>query len=109
MSVRFRPYDPERRFVCPLPFAGGRTRARWLSLHVEPPDWIALFSRACDLMLIEVKACGPCDLTVGNNAGHLCWRQTLGWTIIELELAGMSEKKQTVVRTALLKAARYTR
>jgi hypothetical protein len=109
MSVRFRPYDPDRRFVWPVPFAGGSPRARWLALHRQPPDWLALFSRAFDLMMVEVKANGLSDLVVGNSAGHLCWRQGRGWTVVDLDLRGMSKKKQTVVRTALLKAARYTR
>jgi hypothetical protein len=58
-------------------------------------------------MLLDGTAL-DCRLTIGNNLGTISWRGQPTWTIIDMELAGMSPKKQVVVRAALLKAARYT-
>jgi hypothetical protein len=122
MSVRFRPYDPDRRLIWPVPFVvTGMHRGRWLSLHAAAPDWKALFIRALDLMLIPAtdadrggEASRSADrndgiLVIGNGLGRVRWRRRSAWTIIDLDLNGMSGKKQAVVKAALLKAARYAR
>ena len=108
MSVRFRPYDPDRRFVWPIPFGTGADRGKWVAVHGSPPDWKTLFTRALDLMLIDVVYREE-TLVVGDRLGRVTWRAGSGWTLIDVELAGMSEKKQAVVKAALLKAARYAR
>lgn len=108
MSVRFRPYDPNRRLVWPL---GGRARVgrvRWLALHGCPPDWGGLFLRALDLMLIEATRRSS-DLDLAARAGTIRWRSGGRWSIIDVDLVPMKEAKRTVVLTALLKAARYSR
>jgi hypothetical protein len=109
MSIRFRPYDPDRRFVWPLFPSGGRGRRRWLALHRQPPRWERLFARALDLMMIAAERDGADALVLGLAAGRLGWRQGSWWTLITADLGGMSERKRAVVATALLKAARYTR
>jgi hypothetical protein len=108
MSVRFRPYDPERRFVWPVPFGRAPSEARWLAIHTAPPDWKTLFARALDLMMIAAVVTGGA-LVVGDEAGRICWRGPSSWTVIDVDLGGMSAKKQAVVKAALLKAARYAR
>jgi hypothetical protein len=107
MSVRFRPYDPERRFVWPVPIAGGGSAGRWVAIHRAPPDWKALFTQALDLMMIDARSPDTSVLAIGDGSGRLCWRGPSSWTIIDVDLRGMSEKKQAVVKAALLKAARY--
>ena len=108
MSIRFRPYDPQRRFVCPLTWPGrAPMKSRWLSLHSRSPDWSSLFGRALDLMLLDATPL-DCCVTIGNNLGAISWRGKPAWTIIDVELSGMSPKKQAVVAIALLKAARYS-
>jgi hypothetical protein len=106
MSVRFRPYDPNRRFVWAVPFTAGREQTRWWSLHAASPDWRALFSRALDLMMIPAIGEGDA-IAIGSGTGRVSWRGTPRWTRIDVDLQGMSEKKQAVVKAALLKAARY--
>ena len=107
MTVRFRPYDPDRRFVWPLLAPPSTTRRRWLALHRTPPDWSVLFGRALDLMMIDARPDGACGVIIGGGTSRLRWRQGRTWTIIDLELEGMGGAKRAVVRTALLKAARY--
>lgn len=108
MSVRFRPYDPNRRFVWPLDRGARIGRVRWLALHRRPPDWGALFLRALDLMLIDATG-GSSDLDLAGLAGRIRWRSGGRWSIIDLDLVPMKEAKRTVVLIALLKAARYSR
>jgi hypothetical protein len=91
-----------------MPLVGRVQGARWLALHAAPPDWTALFTRALDLMLIEVVNRDG-TIVVGERLGRVTWRGASGWTLIDVDLAGMSEKKQAVVKAALLKAARYAR
>ena len=108
MSVRFRPYDPERRFVWPVSFSGGAGEVRWLAIHMAPPDWKMLFARALDLMMIAAVGADG-GLLVGDQAGRIGWRGPSSWTVIDVDLGGMNPKKQAVVKAALLKAARYAR
>lgn len=108
MTVRFRPYDPNRRFVWPI---GGRRRLgrrRWLALHSRTPDWRALFERALALMLLEATG-RAWEIELSAGAGRLRWRGGSRWSIIDVDLTGMREAKRAVVATALLKAARYSR
>jgi hypothetical protein len=107
MPIRFRPWDPRRRFVCPVP---GRIRRRWIALHGAPPDWAELFTRALDLMMIEAAPAGGglSGLCLGGNAGQVRWRGARRWTVIDVELTGFSERKRALVVAALVKAARYS-
>jgi hypothetical protein len=108
MSIRFRPYDPNRRFVWPLGRSAGIGRARWLALHRRPPDWGGLFLRALDLMLIDATR-ESSDLDLAGRSGRITWRSGRRWSIIDLDMVPMKEAKRIVVLTALLKAARYSR
>jgi hypothetical protein len=89
-----------------MPFGGSGERTRWWSIHAAGPDWQALFLRALDLMMIPATGRGG-TIDIGSGTGRLSWRGTPRWTRIDVDLRGMNEKKQAVVKAALLKAARY--
>ena len=59
-------------------------------------------------MLIDA-ARGSSDLDLAGQAGRIGWRSGGAWSIIDLDLVSMKQAKRTVVLTALLKAARYSR
>jgi hypothetical protein len=108
MPVRFRPWDPGRRFLCPLPARGpSHTRWRWIALHREPPPWRDLFGRA--LALLGVGAVPvPGGLAIGSGAGRIAWRGSRRWSVVTLELTGFSARKRALVAAALVKVARYS-
>lgn len=106
MPVRFRPWDPSRRFLCPLPTLGpSRTRWRWIALHGEPPSWRVLFGRALALLGVEAAPV-PDGLAIASGAGRIAWRGGRRWTLVTLELTGFSARKRALVATALVKVAR---
>lgn len=108
MPVRFRPWDPRRRFVCPLPASrqGAPFRRVWISMHAAPPDWGALFARGLDLMLVETSSDGAA-LVIEGAVGRVAWSAGQRCTRIALELSGFSPRKRALVAAAIAKAARY--
>jgi hypothetical protein len=110
MPVRFRPWDPTRRFVCPVPTwrgAGLPLRRMWAAVHAAPPDWGTLFQRALDLMLVEASAEHD-GLRIEVDAGRVAWRSRARLTLVTLELSGFSPRKRALIAATIVKAARYS-
>jgi hypothetical protein len=108
MPVRFRPWDPRRRFVCPVPASrrGLPLRRVWIAVHAAPPDWGPLFARALELMVVGASREADA-LAIEAGAGRLAWRGGARVTVVTLELSGFSPRKRALVAAAIAKAARY--
>lgn len=83
-----------------------RLGRRCLILHLQAPDWRSLFERTLDLMMIAVEPV-PGGVRFRGGVAVVVWRASRFWTLIEMDLTGLSPKKEALVTDGLLKAARY--
>lgn len=100
MSVRL--FHRGGRVVLPLATAGDERR--WLALHVRPVAWDRIFTRALALVGLESTRR---DNRLEFRGGALGWTPGWFWTTIRLRLPPASPKKNALVSSGLLKAARY--
>lgn len=83
-----------------------RLGRRCLVLHSQAPDWRSLFGRTLDLMIIAVEPV-PGGIRFQGDVAAVVWRTSRLWTLIEMDLTGLSPKKRVLVMDGLVKAARY--
>ena len=87
-----------------LPLAAAGDERRWMAIHVRPVAWDRIFTHALGLVGLATTRV---DDRLEFRGGALHWTAGSFWTTIRLRLPPASSKKNALVSSGLLKAARY--
>jgi hypothetical protein len=105
--IRLRIFHPGRHVWRLWSKRSGNTlEETWISLRSVPPDWEKILASALDLIWLE-NTRRPGQIELNGQRGFIQWHEGRRTTRIRLRLENLSDKKQSLVAAALLKAARF--
>jgi hypothetical protein len=84
----------------------GALEEGWISLRRVPPNWEKIFSSTLDLIWLP-NTPQPGLIQLNDDQGLITWNEGRWTTRITIRLQGFSARKQSLVATTLLKAARF--
>lgn len=79
---------------------------RWVSVRRTPPHWEKIFGSTLDLIWLP-NTRQPGSIQLSDERGFIIWHESRWLTRITIRLQGFSARKQSLVATTLLKAARF--
>ena len=78
----------------------------WISLRRAPPNWEKIFTSTLDLIWLPNTAHSG-RIQLSDQHGSIIWHEARRVTMITVRIEGFSIPKETLIATALLKAARF--
>ena len=104
--IRLRCLHPGRHVWRLWRRSGHAVEETWISLRRIPPDWQKIFSSTLDLIWLP-NTPQPGYIQLNDHHGFITWHESGRMTRITVRLEGFSAAKQSLIATALLKAARF--
>jgi hypothetical protein len=86
--------------------SGNALEETWISIRRVPADWENILASALDLIWLQ-NTRQPGHIELNNQHGFIQWHESGRMTKIRVRLENFSPEKQSLIATALLKAARF--
>jgi hypothetical protein len=79
---------------------------RWVSFRCVPPNWEKIFGSTLDLLWLP-NTRRPGSIELHGQHGFITWGETRRLTKIAVRIEGFSARKESLIVSTLLKAARF--